>query len=114
MNTAFNNTLKKIINVPLYASNHVVADISGHLLLGHQIALLQSSYYFRLLNSRSFLIRINRPFLKLGYFFKYIQDLFNIKYNVNISCNDPDVIKSRIIWVQKHEARRGTCPYFLI
>ena len=114
LNTAFNNTLKKIINVPLYASNHVVADISGHLLLGHQIALLQSSYYFRLLNSRSFLIRINRPFLKLGYFFKYIQDLFNKKYDVNISCNDPDVIKSRIIWVQKHEARRGTCPYFLI
>ena len=69
LSTAFNNTLKKIIGVPRYTSNHVVADITGHLLLGHQIALLQSDYYFRLQNSRSFLIRVNRPFLKLGNFF---------------------------------------------
>ena len=62
LNIAFNNVLKKIIGIPLYSSNHIVADITGHLLLGHQIALLQSEYYFRLLNSKSFLIKINLPF----------------------------------------------------
>ena len=40
--------------------------------------------------------------------------IFLTKYGVNISCHDADVIKSHIIWVQRHEARRGTCPYFLI
>ena len=114
LNVAFNKVLKKILGVPLDSSNYIAADLSGHLLLGHQIASLQSNYYFRLLHSKSFLIRINLPFFKAGYFFNYIYDLFNVKYNVNISCNDPDVIESRIIWVQKHEERRGTCPYFLI
>ena len=107
LNIAFNNALKKIIGVPLYTSNHIAADIAGHLLLGNQIALLQSNFYFRLLNSKSFLIRINLPFLKTGYFFSYIYELFNIKYGVKISYCESDIIKSRIIWVQKHETRRG-------
>ena len=114
LNIAFNNTLKRIIGVPKYTSNHITADIAGHLLLGNQIALLQSGFYYRLLNSKSLLIRYNLPFLKTGHFFSYINELFNIKYGIEICHCEYDVIKSRIIWVQKHEARRGTCPYFLI
>ena len=113
LNIAFNNVLKKIIGIPSYTSNHVVAEITGHLLLSHQIALLQSNYYFRLLNSMSFLISINLPFFKKGHFFKYISNLFKIKYDVEISRHAPDVIGSRIIWVQRHEERRR-CPYFLV
>ena len=45
LNVAFNKVLKKILGVPLYSSNHIAADLSGHLLLGHQIASLQSNYY---------------------------------------------------------------------
>ena len=113
-NIAFNNSLKRIIGVPLYSSNHVTADICGHLLLQHQIALLQYNYYFKLHHSKSFLIKMNLPFLKEGYFFSYIRELFKNKYDIDVSLYSPDIVKSRIIWVQRHEDRRGSCPYFLI
>ena len=114
LNVAYNNALKKILGVPLYASNHLTAVKCGHLLLKHQIALLQANYYFRLLKSDVPIIRINLPFLKRGYFFNYIYDLFKVLYEVELSHHSPDIIKSRIIWVQMHEERRGRCPYFLI
>ena len=114
LNVAFNNVLKKIIGKPIYTSNHVTAEITGHLLLSHQIALLQSNYYFRLLSSRSFLIKTNLPFLKSGYFFTYIHNLFKSKYNIDVSRHAPDIIRSRVIFVQRHESRSGGHPYFLI
>lgn len=111
---AHSNFLKRLINVPTYASNHVSADICGQLLLKHHVALLKVQYFKRLMHSQSILVRMNLPFLMNGHF---IQDLIcNFKdiYDVDVTQFDIDTLKSRIIWVQKHEARRGVCPYYLI
>ena len=37
LNIAFNNALKKTVGIPSYTSNHIVAEITGHLLLGHKV-----------------------------------------------------------------------------
>ena len=37
---AYNNTLKRIMNVPIYSSSHEVAEKSGQLLVRHHSALL--------------------------------------------------------------------------
>ena len=111
---AYSNFLKRLINVPIYASTHVSADICGQLLLKHHVALLKVQYFKRIMQSRSTLLRMNLPFLMNG---RFIQDLiysFKDIYDVDITDLNIDIIKSRIIWVQKHEARRGICPYYLL
>lgn len=42
---AYSNAFKFFLGVPLYASNHITADICSQLLLRHQIATLQCNYY---------------------------------------------------------------------
>lgn len=113
-NVAFNNNLKRMLGVPLYASNHVTAERCEQFLLKHHIALLQCNYYFRLLRSQVFLIKMNLPFLRKGYFFNHVNNLFFNIYNIVISECQTDIVKSRITFVQNHEDRRGRCPYFLI
>lgn len=111
---AYSNFLKRIINVPSYASNHVTADICGQLLLKHHVALLKARFYKRLMHSQSSLIRVSLPFLINGYFIQDLTRNFKDIYNVDVSEFDIDTIKSRIIWIQKHESRRGICQYYMI
>ena len=109
---AYSKSFKRIIGVPSYASNHITADLCSQLLLRHHIALLQANYYHRLCNSNSFIIRMNLPFLKRGYFVGYLNNLFKNVYGIDVSCHAPDTLASRITWVQKHETRRGPCLFY--
>ena len=102
---AYNNTLKRIMNVPIYSSSHEVAKKSGQLLLHHPIALLQGKYH-RLLRNKCSPIKRNLPFFKCGLFFRNVDKLFKDKYDVDVPCHAPDILCSRITWVQKHEERR--------
>ena len=111
---AYNNELKKILGVPLYASNHITADKCGQLLFRHHVAQLQFNYYQRIRNSRNIIFRINMPIFKQGYFVSHVSKLFHDVYSVNASQCDRDIISSRIKWVQKHEPRRGICRFFNI
>lgn len=106
---AYNNTLKRIIGVPLYSSNHEVAEKCDVLLLRHHIAQLQATYYHRIYDSCCFLIKFNLPFLKCGYYFTHVNKIFIDVYGIDVSRWPNDVINSRISWVQKHEPRR--VPY---
>ena len=111
---AYNNTLKRIVGVPTYASNHITAEICNQLLLKHHIALLQVKYYKRLINSNSNIIRLNLPFLKRGYFIQSVSSLFREMYSVDISYSEVDILAARISYVQKHEPRRGPCLFYMI
>ena len=51
---AYMKTLKIILGVPMYSSNHEIAGKCELLLLRHHIALLQSKYYHSLCSSRCF------------------------------------------------------------
>ena len=66
---AYSNALKRMKGFPSYASNHTTAELCSQLLFRHHIALLQAQYYFRLCKSQDFIINMNLPFLKRGYFF---------------------------------------------
>ena len=103
---AYNNTLKRIVGVPLYSSNHEVAEKCGVFLLRHHVAQLQAAYYHRLFDSCCVLIKFNLPFLKCGYFFTHVNKIFKEIYGVDVSRWARDVLESRISWVQKHELRR--------
>ena len=104
---AYNNALKRIMNMPLYSSNHEVAERSEQFLLRHHIALLQAKYYHRLNHSNCFLIKINLPFLKRGHFFNHVNKLFKDVYEVDVSRHSIDILNARVSWVQKHEQRRA-------
>ena len=111
---AYNNVLKKIVGAPTYSSSHITADICTVFLLNHHIALLQARYLKRLLKSRNYLIRLNLPLLKRGYFFPHVASIFQEKYNVDIFMNEVDVLSARISWIQKHEERKGPCLFYNI
>ena len=108
---AYNNTLKRILGIPLYSSNHEAADKCGQLLLKHHVAALQSRYYHRLSSSKCSIIKLNLPFLRRGFFMGYVDKLFKESYDVSVSHHDPDILAARISWVQKHEQRR--IPYII-
>lgn len=110
---AFNNILKRILRVPMYASSHITAERCSQLLLRHHIALLQASYFNRIFKSSNLIIKLNKPFLRVGYFSTFINRLFSNVYDVNIAHHATDILASRIGWVQRHEPRRGPCLYFM-
>ena len=106
---AYSNTLKRIAGVPLYSSNHEVAEKCGVFLLRHHVAQLQAAYYHRIFNSCCFLIKFYLPFLKCGYFFTFVNKVFKEVYGIDVSRWTKDILDSRISWVQTHELRR--VPY---
>ena len=108
---AYNNALKKIANVPRYTGNHEVADKTNQFLLRHHLALLQGNYCNRLLMNRCPVIKLNLPFLKGGLFFNHIRGIFKDKYSIDVCNIAPDILCSRVSWVQKHEERRA--PVFV-
>ena len=89
---AYMKTLKRILGVPMYSSNHETAGRCEQLLLRHHIASLQAKYYHRLCSSRCFLVKMNMPFLKCGLFYNYIDALFREKYGVGVSCHASDIL----------------------
>lgn len=111
---AYCNFLKRLLNVPLYASNHVTSDICGQLLLKHHVTLQKVRFFKRILHSRNTLLRMNVPFLMKGHFIQSFIGNFQDVYNVDVTEFDVNTLKSRIIWVQKHEDRRGICSFYLI
>ena len=50
----------------------------------------------RLFKANNVIIKLSSPFLK---------------YSVDMWLNDLDVLRSRIIWMQRHEERRGVCNF---
>ena len=110
--TAFSNSLKKILGAPTYASSHMSAEACNVLLFNHHLSLVQVRYVKRIFRVNNTIIKLSFPYLKSGYLCSAIDEYFNEKYNLDIWLNDLDAIRSRIMWVQKHEERRRECPFF--
>ena len=112
--TAFGCALKRMCNVPRYASSHVIAERCNQLLLSHLVSKIQLRYYKRLINHKNAIIRLNFPFLGNGFCIPYIEGLFKLKYEVSIADTDFHASQSRIGYVQRNEERSRFCPYYNI
>ena len=109
---AYNRALKKMYGVPMFASSHITANLCNQLLLKHHVSLTQARYFKRLKILKNPLIFNNLLSLYNGNTIKSIAALFNGIYNIDIFNEDLDVITSRILWVQRHEDRRGPCIFY--
>lgn len=110
--TAFSTAIKRICEVPRYASSHITAARCNRLLLKHHTALVQARYCKRLLRSPNPIIRCNMSDIKAGFFMQYVIKCFKNVYEVNVLEENLDVLTSRIEWVQRHEDRRGPCIFY--
>ena len=110
--TAFSNSLKKVVGVPFYSSSHVTAEMCRQLLFKHHYALLQARFVKRVLSSKNEINMLCLPYLKNGYLCESVLKLFTETYECNIYENDLDVLEARLEWVQKHENRRGVCHFY--
>ena len=109
---SFSNAFKKIIGVPAYSSSHITADICNHLLLKYHVALIQFRYLKRLLSLKNNTIRQCSSYIKSGYFCCSIGNFFKDTYDIDIWEQELDIVKARILWVQRHEQRRGFCHFY--
>lgn len=103
---AINKAMKKMVGVPIYSSNHEVADSCELLLPKHHVAHIQARYYNRLIKSKHILIRLNWHHIQSGFFMKSVHTLFHDTYNIDLWKYDMDTVNARIWWVQRHEERR--------
>ena len=108
----FSNALKRIVGAPVYSSSHVTADLCNQLLLQHHIAFIQARYLKRVFAYQNDITKLCLPFLKSGYLSMSVTKLFKDTYDTDFWTNEIDVLKARVDWVQKHENRRGTCPFY--
>ena len=90
----------------------MTADICNQLLLKHHIALLQVRYIKRCMYSDCEVFKLCHSYLKQGYLHESVASYFKDVYSVDIYENDLEILKSCVIWVQKHEYRRGICPFY--
>ena len=105
---AYHKFLKRILDVPTYTTNHLVAEICNQFLFEHHIALSQARFYKRITVSPNPLVKVCLPWLKIVSQLSFIKSVFYDKYNVNISKCSLDVLRSRVTWIQIPEPRRDT------
>ena len=63
---AYHKSLKRILGVPTYTSNHYVAETCNQFLFKHYIAFSQARFYKRLTVSTNPLLKLCLPWLKVG------------------------------------------------
>ena len=100
---AYSNSLKRVLGLPKYSSNHWVAEICNIYLFRHHVALMQAKFLKRILNCKSHIFVLNSYFLKKGFYLGQILNYFNNFYNVKLTEIDVETIYSRVTWVQLHE-----------
>ena len=109
---AYNSSLKQILDVSKYTSNHVTAAMLNQLLFGHYLAFMKLKYLQRILKSNMLMVRINTPYIQNGFFGT---DVYALARRYQVDANeDLDALKARIHYVQNHEVRNRECMYFLI
>ena len=108
----FSNALKKIVGAPISSSSHVTADLCNQLLLRHHVAFLQARYVKRILKTQNVLLKLSLTYIKAGHLMTSVANLFQNIYDSDFWSNDLQILKARISWVQRHEARRGICHFY--
>ena len=111
-NTCFSNALKRIIGVPVGSSSHITAELCSHLMLKHHVVFCQIRYLKRILTLKNGIMLLCKPYIKSGYIFTSLASYFEDFYNANVWENELEVIQARIVWVQRHEERRGVCQFY--
>ena len=101
---AYCKALKKICNVPNYTSNHFIAAMCNQFLLFHLVNLIRAKFIKRLDLCKNPIYILNKIYFKVGEFHTNVSKIFKKVYNINIYNFKINIIKSRIEFVQLHEA----------
>ena len=110
--TGFSNALKKIVGAPIHASSHITAEKCSHMLLKHYVSCVQSRYMKRVFSLKEHIIRLSSPYLKKGHLYTSYTKWLQNNYEIDVWEYDLETINARILWVQRHEERRGICPFY--
>ena len=107
LKVAYHKSLKKIFHLRYYESNHDVCEKAGLLTFEHLVNSRTYSFIEKIIhkpNNFFFLIKsylLTESTLVIG-----LQELFYQKYAINdLFENDPLAVKSRILFVDRHEPR---------
>ena len=84
----------------------------NQLLLRHHVAMLQSRFIKRSTLVDNVVFKLCHFYLKQGYLHNSVGCYFKNVYEVNLYDNQLDVLKARIMWVQKHEPRREVSLFY--
>ena len=104
---AYSNALKKIHQVPISTSSHLVANKCNIFLFNHHVAYVQARYFKRIFKSPNVIMKLSSVFLREGYLYQCLSESFSKVYQVDLLSNELYILKSRILWVQRHEATTG-------
>ena len=110
--TAYSNTLKKILGVSISTSSHAVADCCNRLLFKPYVLLNQARYFKRIYQITNQALKRTQCILKNGYLFKSMSAFCQDAYLLDFSSSSMDIIKARFGWVQRHEVHTGLALSF--
>ncbi|MEL6606552.1 MAG: reverse transcriptase domain-containing protein, partial [Cyanobacteria bacterium J06614_10] len=104
---AYSNALKKMLGVPIGSSSHGVAEICNAFLFAHHTSFVQARFFKRIIHSNNEVLKILKPQIRAGYIYQSLAKIFLECYNCDIIDNGVDILKSRLMWVQRNEPRTG-------
>ena len=113
--TSVHNAIKRMINLPKQYNSHDMARMANVLLFKHFLASRMLSYLFNVIKSKSpCLTPLRHYFVNESFLCKNIKNHFLLKYQINdLFSNSLCALKSRIAFVQNHEASSGFIPHFM-
>ena len=96
-----------MLGVPYSVSSHAAAEACNRLLFEPIVILNQVRYFKKILKSNNALIMLSVGKIKRGYLFdgmfNYLKDICQVDFMEN----DLDVIKARLVWMQRHAVHTG-------
>ena len=96
-------SIKAILKIDKFYSNHALADNLNILLLDHHVMLSQMRYYHQIFNYKNNFLNMAISHLKNGILFTNLSKLFRNRYNCSMIGNDVKALEARIYFVQRNE-----------
>ena len=101
----YHKAIKKIFNVPMRSSNHIICELAGLLNFNHLLNLTKINFIFRIFNRPcTFLSKSSKFLLKNSVLKHQVDNILLNTYDIeDIFYNDIDAITSRVFYVNRHE-----------
>jgi hypothetical protein len=104
----FHKSLKKIVKLPYYVSNHFVCDLLGLFTFEHYLNWSKVRFCHQLLRHKNKLCKsLSNYFENKSFLLLTVNRMLNNAYDItsSLKINDLGAIKARIQYVQNHEPR---------
>ena len=97
----YHKSVKKILNVPYWESNHLVCEVAGLLTLDHHINLSKIKFMYRIFKFPPAFVDKNYDFIfQNSHLLKEVHDILRLTYGVDdLLSNDIDALKARVFFI---------------